>query len=297
MKSTVFGTVIVTLVAGAASVAEAHGDSKAKTKVTVNANELTTIHACVDRERGTMRFVARPSSCHPRREFLISWNRSGSGAGDAARGPAGPAGASGPTGPAGATGLAGPAGPAGAAGAQGPAGPQGTPGPQGPQGEQGLQGPQGDPGPQGEQGLQGLQGEKGEKGDPGSGGGYILTGIYSLPVLDQQVTNCPSNPQDSMAAGEQIDLPAGTYRVSLVGTTRLGYQDDGVSDIEIRLQSSTGSLLTAFSKSTSKEATSETSFQYVWLGAPESIQSWARVTTSCGVASLQGVLAFERVGD
>ena len=95
MKSTVFGAVIGALVAGAASVAEAQGNSGAKKIAAANADELATIYACVDRERGAMRFVEHPSACHPTREFFISWNAAG-GSGTGSQGPAGPAGPQGP---------------------------------------------------------------------------------------------------------------------------------------------------------------------------------------------------------
>src|SRR5688572_29949635 len=156
MKPTVFTAVIAALVAGTASVAEAQGNSSTKKIAAVTANELTVIYACVDRERGAMRFVGDPTACHPSREFPISW-----GGSQGSAGPAGPQGPAGPAGPTGETGAA------GAPGAQGPAGPQGATGAtgaQGQQGEQGLQGPQGEQGPAGPQGLQGVQGPAGPAG-------------------------------------------------------------------------------------------------------------------------------------
>src|SRR5688572_4191407 len=131
MKPTVFTAVIAALVAGTASVAEAQGNSSTKKIAAVTANELTVIYACVDRERGAMRFVEDPYACHPSREFHISWGGSqGSGGPAGPQGPAGPAGPVGPAGPAGATGPAGPQGPAGSAGPTGETGAAGAPGAQ-----------------------------------------------------------------------------------------------------------------------------------------------------------------------
>src|SRR4026207_858253 len=112
MKSTVFTVAIVALVAGAPRVADAQGRSNANnTKISAAAvGELSTVYACVDQERGTMRFLVPPDVCHPTREFLISWSATGSGTGP--QGPAGPAGPQGPAGAAGArVGRPRPAGP------------------------------------------------------------------------------------------------------------------------------------------------------------------------------------------
>jgi hypothetical protein len=343
MKSTVFGAVIGALVAGAASAAEAHNNST-NTKTNVNVNEMTTIHACVDKERGSIRLVARQGACHPRREFYISWSRVGGGTGipgpQGPQGPAGPAGAQGPAGPAGPAGAQGPAGPAGPAGPTGATGPAGPAGPQGPQGAQGVQGPQGDTGatgaqgPQGIQGLQGLpgiqglpgakgdqgdpgakgdkgdQGEKGdkgdqgeqgvqgEKGDPGTSGGAIFAGSYGLPNLAVQVplANCPAV-QDSTGYGDLIDLVPGFYRVVFVGNTTLGYRNGGTSEIRIELQTDTGQFVTDLSKSVSAEGAADRTFQYVWMPIAGRLNAFARVSTDCGTAELQGVLSFERVGE
>lgn len=327
MKSTVFGAVIGALVAGAAGVAGAqtHGSSD-KNKLSVNVNDLTVIHACVDRERGTIRLVDRPAACHPRREFYISWNRTGTGTGvpgpAGPQGPAGPTGATGPAGPAGATGPAGPAGaqgPAGPAGAQGPAGPAGAPGPagpQGPQGETGAQGPQGDQGiqgvpgeqgiqgPQGEQGIQGPQGEQGiqglqgEQGPPGASGGSIFAGSITLPDLSVSVTtNCTANMQHSAAYGDPVDLGPGYYRAVLVGNASLRYANGGTTELAIQLQGPTGAPITEFLKSVASDGVSENAFRYVYMDAPGQLLVWSRVSTSCGGATLSGALAFERVGD
>jgi hypothetical protein len=267
MKSTVFGAVIGVLVAGAASVSEAHGDSN---KNTVNAND-PTLFVCVDRDRGTMRLVGRQSECHPRKEFALPWNRSGSG--EAARGAAGPAGPAGPMGP---MGPAGPAGATGASGAAGATGLTGAPGPQGLPGEPGAQGPQ---------------------GDPGTGVGVVIfAGSVGLPNLAVQVSNCPST-QDAAGYGDPIDLGPGYYRAVFVGNTPLGYINGGQSDINIQLQTETGQPITEFSKSVSSVGQSETTFQYVWMPTAGRIAVWARATTTCGNASIQGALAFERVGE
>jgi hypothetical protein len=272
MKSTVFGAVIGALVAGAAGVAEAHGDSKHNTKITVNANALTTIYACVDRERGAMRFVERPSQCHDRREFPIAWTRTGTG-GTGTQGPAGPAGPQGP------------AGPAGPAGPQGPVGPQGPAGPQGPQGEQGLQGEKGDPG------------EKGEKGDPGTGGTIYATGL-GLSDLYVQVTNCPSTTQYDTYSTEQFVLGPGYYRPVFDGSSTLGYVNGGVSEIAIEVYPVIGnSALSAFSRRVSSSGTAERTFAYIYLTAQTELAVLSRVSTDCGNAALSGILHFERVSD
>lgn len=125
MKSTVFGAVIGVLVAGAASVAEAQGNSKSNNKLSVNVDD-STLYVCVDRERGAMRLVDHPALCHLHREVALTWNQS--------------------------AGASGPAGPPGPAGPIGPAGPQGVPGTAGPKGNTGDPGPQGVPGPVGASG-------------------------------------------------------------------------------------------------------------------------------------------------
>ena len=176
MKSTVFGAVIVALVAGAPRVADAQGRSNANnTKISAAAvGELSTVYACVDQERGTMRLLVPPDVCHPNREYLISWSATGSGTGP--QGPAGPAGPQGPAGPAGAAGPAGPAGAVGAPGATGatgsvgPAGATGPAGPAGPTGETGATGATGAQGPAGPQGATGATGETGATGATGAQG-------------------------------------------------------------------------------------------------------------------------------
>jgi hypothetical protein len=111
------------------------------------------------------------------------------------------------------------------------------------------------------------------------------------------VTNCPSTVQDSTGYGDSIDLQPGFYRAVFVGSTSLGYKQEGTSEISIELQTSTGAFITDFSKSVSGDGTSERSFQYIWMPEAGRLESWSRVSTSCGAATLQGVLAFERVGD
>jgi hypothetical protein len=58
-----------------------------------------------------------------------------------------------------------------------------------------------------------------------------------------------------------------------------------------------GFLITDFSRSVSSEQTSERSFQYIHMTQPGQILVFSRVATSCGNASISGVLGFERVGD
>jgi len=327
MKSTVFTVAIVALVAGAPRVADAQGRSNANnTKISAAAvGELSTVYACVDQERGTMRFLVPPDVCHPSREFLISWSATGSGTGP--QGPAGPAGPQGPAGPAGATGPAGPAGPVGAtgatgatglagpAGATGPAGPQGPAGPtgetgatgatgaQGPAGPQGATGAtgatgaQGPQGAQGEQGPAGLQGLQGIQGPAGPGGGAIFSGDSVLPDLSVSIASCPAGPQDSMAYGQPVLLAPGYYRAVLDGTTSIGKGTNGTSQISIYVWTSLGLPLTEFGKSVSGSGASERSLGYFRLSETDQLNVFAYVGTNCGNASLSGKLGFERVGD
>ena len=151
MKSTVFGAVIGALVAGAASVAEAQGNSGAKKIAAANVDELATVYACVDRERGAMRFVEHPVDLSPDQGVLHlverGWRRRDRFAGargscwssgacwscrtcrtcrcsrrDWCHAPAAVHAGASACGPTGETGAA------GATGAQGPAGPQGATG-------------------------------------------------------------------------------------------------------------------------------------------------------------------------
>jgi hypothetical protein len=312
MKSTVFTVAIVGLVAVAPRVADAQGRSNANnSKVSAAVvGELSAVYACVDQERGTMRFLVPPDVCHPTREFMISWSATGTGpqgpAGPAGpQGPAGPVGPAGPagaagatgatgaTGPAGPVGPAGPAGPTGATGAAGPAGPQGATGAtgqQGPQGEQGLQGPQGEQGPAGPQGLQGIQ------GPPGPSGGNVFAGSSTLPDLSVQATACPAS-QDSMNYGDSVNLGPGYYRAVFVGSTTLGHSGAGTSELAIYIWTSHGFSVTDYNKTTSSGGVSERTFQYFRMDAPDQLLVFARVATSCGTAAMSGAVAFERVGD
>jgi len=295
MKSTVFTVAIVALVAGAPRIADAQGRSNGNnTKISAAAvGELSTVYACVDQERGTMRFLVPPDVCHPTREFMISWSATGSGTGP--QGPAGPAGPQGPAGPVGPQGPAGPAGPTGetgatgATGAQGPAGPQGATGATGatgPQGLQGLQGPQGEVGPAGSHGLQGLQ------GPPGPAGGAIFSGESILPELLLNVS-CGSPQQDSMTFGQPIVLAPGYYRAVVDGTAATG----GASEIAVHVWTSQGFPLTEFLKTVSSGGVSERRPGYFRLLEADELMVFARVSTSCGKVSLSGKLGFERVGD
>ena len=327
MKSTVFTVAIVALVAGAPRVADAQGRSNANnTKISAAAvGELSTVYACVDQERGTMRFLVPPDVCHPSREFLISWSATGSGTGPQGpagpagpQGPAGPAGAAGPAGPAGAvgatgatgaTGLTGPAGATGPAGPQGPAGPtgetgatgatgaQGPAGPQGATGATGATGAQGPQGAQGEQGPAGLQGLQGIQGPAGPGGGAIFSGDSVLPDLSVSIASCPAGPQDSMAYGQPVLLAPGYYRAVLDGTTSIGKGTNGTSQISIYVWTSLGLPLTEFGKSVSGSGASERSLGYFRLSETDQLNVFAYVGTNCGNASLSGKLGFERVGD
>jgi hypothetical protein len=111
-----------------------------------------------------------------------------------------------------------------------------------------------------------------------------------------QVANCPSTLDDT-GYGDPIDLNAGYYRAVFVGSTSLGYVNGGNSEIMIQLQTETGQPITDFSKSVSSVGSAETTFQYLWMPSAGRILVWARATTTCGTASIQGALAFERVSD
>jgi len=301
MKSTVFTVAIVALVAGAPRVADAQGRSNANnTKISAAAvGELSTVYACVDQERGTMRFLVPPDVCHPTREFLISWSATGSGTGP--QGPAGPAGPQGPAGPAGATGPAGPAGPVGAtgpAGPQGPAGPtgetgatgatgaQGPAGPQGATGATGATGAQGPQGAQGEQGPAGPQGLQGIQGPSGPAGGAIFSGDSVLPDLSVNIASCPAAPQDSMSYGQPVLLAPGYYRAVFDGSTAIGRGTNGTSQISIYVWTSMGFPLTEFGKSVSGSGSYERSLGYFRLSESDQINVFAYVGTDCGNASL-----------
>src|SRR5215204_5728103 len=310
MKSTVFTVAIVALVAAAPRVADAQGRSNANnSKISAAAvGELSTVYACVDQERGTMRFLVPPDVCHPTREFLISWSATGSGTGP--QGPAGPAGPQGPAGPVGATGPAGPAGPvgatgatgatglagpagatgpagptgetgaAGATGAQGPAGPQGATGATGATGAQGPQGAQGEQGPAGPQGLQGIQGLT------GPAGGAIFSGDSVLPDLSVNIASCPAAPQDSMSYGQPVFLAPGYYRAVFDGSTAIGRGTNGTSQISIYVWTSMGFPLTEFGKSVSGSGSYERSLGFFRLSESDQINVFAYVGTDCGNASL-----------
>jgi hypothetical protein len=176
---------------------------------------------------------------------------------------------------------------------------QGEPGAPGPQGATGAQGPQGQPGEPGAQGPQGEKGDKGDKGDPGTSSGAIFTGTYGLPYLDMQVSspNCTVGQQDSTGWGDPIDLQPGYYRVGFVGSLALNHRNGGTAEFQIQLLTAGVVPITDMAKLVGADGVYEHTFQYVWMPEAGQIQSWARVSTNCGGATLQGVLSVERVGD
>ena len=257
MKSTVFGAMVGVLVAGAASVAEAHGNAKSNSRLSMDEDD-TTFYVCIDRERGTIRVVDHPALCNTRREIAVKWN---------------PVGTPGPAGPAGPQGVAGPSG------APGPAGLQGVAGPQGPQGDQGAQGPPGEP------------------GIPGTPGGAVFSGSAALPDLSVQVTDCGSVPRDEMAYGDPISLGPGSYRPVFVGHAALDHANGGTSEIAIHVWTSGGLPVAEYGKSISSGSISERAFQYFSMTESGQLLVFARTSTSCGGASISGALGFERVSD
>lgn len=158
-----------------------------------------SISACYTKNGGSLRVTDSSSTCNSN-ETSISWNQVGP------QGPLGPAGPAGAAGPAGPMGLAGAAGPAGTAGAQGPAGPpgaQGAPGAIGPVGATGATGATGPQGPAGPAGsvtahivesnvvsvLAGSGAGATADCNPGeivTGGGYVLDGLTSSPLVEKQ---------------------------------------------------------------------------------------------------------------
>jgi hypothetical protein len=155
-------------------------------------------------------------------------------------------------------------------------------------------------GPQGPQGNVGPQGPQGVQGPPGPSGGTIFAGSFGLPILNKQVpdTECSQNAQDETNYGDPIDLLQGYYRVVFVGTTSLAHRNGGFSEVSIQLlPSGGGQPITELTKSASSNGAFGHSFYYVWMPQAGQIQSWARASTSCGSAYLDGVLAFERVSD
>jgi hypothetical protein len=111
--------------------------------------------------------------------------------------------------------------------------------------------------------------------------------------------NCPST-QDAMGYGNDgvpIDLGPGYYRPVFVGSADLGHANGGLSEIVIHLWTANGFPVTDYSKVVSSSGVSERSFQYVYMSQAGQLQAFARTSTSCGSATLSGVLAFERVSD
>lgn len=149
-----------------------------------------TLHACVSKYTGVMRYVTDPARCVSH-EQLVEWN---------------------------ADGVPGPPGEQGPQGEQGPVGPQGPEGPVGPEGPQGLQGTPGAPGAPGaagEQGLQGLQGPPGPQGiqgEPGPPGGDAKKLVGGVVNGDGTIQYGNGFTVTSPSSGiYQITIPAGTF--------------------------------------------------------------------------------------
>ena len=112
------------------------------------------------------------------------------------------------------------------------------------------------------------------------------------------LTNCSSSsPQDQTSYGEPVDLGPGYYRPVFVGNSTVGHVNGGQSEIAVQLQTATGWLVTEYGKTVSSSGTSERSFQYVYMSEAGQLLVFTRVSTTCGSASISGVLAFERVSD
>ena len=313
MKSTVFGAVIGALVAGAASVAEAQGNSGAKKIAAANAERLATIY--VVRRSGTGHDAFRRASVGLSPRAASSSSRGTRlEVGPVRRGPqvllvlrgllvlpdcgpVGPAGArrrdrlrrgrpvlpgpAGPVGPTGATGAAGPAG------AQGPAGPAGAQGPAGPAGCD-WAGPTGQQGPQGEQGLQGLQGEPGSavfrgcrarQGPPGPSGGTIFSGSI-LPDLAVQVSTARVTAAglDVLRSIGRSPVP-GYYRAVFDGSTCTGSRHwRPVGNCDSRCRPQLACPVTDYSKTVSSDGV-------VRAVAPVRLRERALASCSCSRAS------------
>lgn len=100
-----------------------------------------------------------------------------------------------------------------------------------------------------------------------------------------------------MNYGESVTLGPGYYRPVFVGSTTLGHSGAGTSDLAIYIWTSQGFGVTDYNKATSSAGVYERTFQYFRMDAPGELLVFARVSTSCGSASLSGAVAFERVGD
>jgi hypothetical protein len=100
-----------------------------------------------------------------------------------------------------------------------------------------------------------------------------------------------------MAYGSSVPLTPGYYRAVLDGTTGIGRGTSGTSEVAIDVWTSGGLGLTAYLKSLSSNGSSERSLGYFRLTVSDQPYVFARVSTTCGNASLSGKVGFERVGD
>jgi hypothetical protein len=94
-----------------------------------------------------------------------------------------------------------------------------------------------------------------------------------------------------------FELQPGFYRVGFVGSMTLAPRSGGTSEFQLQLLTDTGFPITDMAKSLGADGVSERTFQYIWMPVAGQIQPVVRVATNCGGASVQGVLAVERVGD
>lgn len=102
---------------------------------------------------------------------------------------------------------------------------------------------------------------------------------------------------DEMNYGGSVNLAPGYYRPVFTGSTQLTYANGGWAELAIYIWTSSGSGITDSLKTVSGGGVSERTLQYFRVDAPSQLLLFARVTTTCGMASISGGLTFERVSD
>jgi hypothetical protein len=101
-----------------------------------------------------------------------------------------------------------------------------------------------------------------------------------------------------MNYGGSVNLSPGYYRAVFTGTTQLTFANGGWAEFAIHVWTSSGFGMTDALKTVSGTGVSERTLQYFRVDAPSQLLLFARVSTTCGTASVSGgALTFERVSD
>ena len=103
--------------------------------------------------------------------------------------------------------------------------------------------------------------------------------------------------KDEMTFGGSVDLSPGYYRPMFTGSTSLTYSSGGWAELAIHIFTWNGAPVTDSVRAVSGLGVSERTLEYFRIDAPTQLLLLARVSTTCGQASVSGALSFERVGD